>query len=150
MSDKDCNELESIKLKGFIFDENNDGSLDSIIDYKENAEGRLEEVSVDFDNDGKADAKIYFEYDASGRISKKSVDKNMSGNINYIQTYEYNENGTYSVHYDDNADGKTDFIETFDSSGNAKMEDVRSKSQKIKDSLKDIFIPNKFKKKFEK
>ncbi len=150
MNKDDFNTENLDELKGIVFDENDDGCLDDIVEFKKNSDGRIEEVSLDFNSDGIADAKLYFEYDNLGRLIKKSKDKNLSGKINSVTTYKYDENGKVSVYYDNNADGETDFIETFDKNGNSSIEDVRNTSKKIMETAKDIIIPDKFKKFLDK
>ncbi len=89
---------------------------------------------LDYNLDGTADCRVYFEYDNQNRVIRKSIDKNLSGVINSVVRYEYDREGNPTAYYDDNADGKTDYVETSD--GN--IEDVRDTSQKISDTAGDV------------
>ncbi len=137
------NEIE--ELQNLLFDENDDGSLDNIVEYSKNELGQVIAVSLDFDGDNKTDAKVYLEYDETGRIIKKSTDKNHDGKIDSVVTYEYVGKSKPVIHYDDNADGKTDYIESTDEkTGEIIITDVRGRKQRIVETIKDI-LP-KFKK----
>ena len=139
------NEEQKNQLKILVFDENNDGSLDNIIEYATNEFGQVSEVLLDFDNDGKADFKVYFEYDEKGRLHKKLKDVNLSGKINTVELYEYDENGNLTIKYDDNADGKYDFIETPD----GEIKDIRDAKTLITDRIVGLF-PKKIREKLLK
>lgn len=127
-------------LEGLIFDENCDGSLDNIVDYSKDEFGNVISASLDFDGDGVADSKVYFEYDEQGRIVQKSMDKDSDGKIDSVAYYKYDDAGNVSVHYDDNADGKVDYIETTDENGETYIKDVRDRKQKIMETIKDVFF----------
>ncbi len=127
-------------LEGLIFDENCDGSLDNIVDYSKDAFGNILSASLDFDGDGVADSKVYFEYDDQGRMVQKSMDKNSDGKIDSVAYYKYDEAGNVSVHYDDNADGKVDYVETTDADGKTVIKDIRDKKQKIMETIKNVFF----------
>ena len=72
------NQNEVKELSCLLFDENEDGSLDNIVEYNKDEHGNIVAISLDFDGDGVTDAKAYLEYDEQGRIVKKSMDKNRS------------------------------------------------------------------------
>ena len=127
-------------LKCFIFDENEDGKIDIIVEYTKDELGRIITVTLDYDNDGIPDSKIYLEYDAEGNICKKGIDKNLNGKIDSIVIFERDNQGNISVHYDDNADGKIDFIETTDENGNITIKDTRGTIQKVKETIKNVFF----------
>ena len=127
-------------LKNLLFDENEDGSLDNIVEYNKDEYGNIVAISLDFDGDGIADAKAYLEYDNMGRIVKKSMDKDSDGKIDYVVTYQYDENGKITTHYDDNADGKVDYIESTDENGKTTITDVRGTVQKIAETIKNVFF----------
>ena len=133
-------EKEIKELGCLLFDENEDGSLDNIVEYNKDEFGNIIAISLDFDGDGKADAKAYLEYDELGRIIKKSMDKNSDGKIDYVVTYLYDENGKITTHYDDNADGKVDYVESTDENGKTIITDVRGKTQKIMETIKNILF----------
>ena len=82
----------------------------------------------------------YFEYDEQGRIVQKSMDKDSDGKIDSVAYYKYDDAGNVSVHYDDNADGKVDYIETTDENGETYIKDVRDRKQKIMETIKDVFF----------
>ena len=128
------------ELKNLLFDENEDGSLDNIVEYNKDEHGNIIAISLDFDGDGITDAKAYLEYDEHGKIVKKSMDKNSDGKIDYVVTYQYDENGKITTHYDDNADGKVDYVETTNENGETVITDVRGKKQKIMETIKNIFF----------
>ena len=91
------------------------------------------------------DAAVFFEYSETGRVVKKSIDKNLSGVINAVVEYDYDENGNPVVLYDDDADGKIDFIERINEAGETAIDDIRSKKQKFTDILKVILGRKKLK-----
>ena len=131
-------ELQSIKC--LVFDENEDGILDNIVEFTKNGLGRVATISLDYDGDGKIDTKIYLEYNDDGSISKKCIDKNLDGKIDAIEIYSYDENGFKTVQYDDNADGKIDFIEMTDENGETIIKDKRGNTQKIVETIKNVFF----------
>ncbi len=122
-----------------IFDENFDGELDNVIEYKENEQGKICEVSLDYDKDGTADLKIFYIYDNVGRLYKKYIDSNLDGKIDSIQTFVFDENGKVTIEYDDNADGKVDYIEFENELGKTEIKDVRDIKTKLENMVKDIF-----------
>ncbi len=133
--------IEDIKsLEGFMLDDNEDGALDNIVGYKRDSSGRIVELSIDFDGDNMADSKIFIEYDNAGRIYKVYRDKNHDGTIDSVVIYEYGADETRTVQYDDNADGKIDYIEKIDESGLTTITDVRDFKQKFKEAFKEIFF----------
>ena len=127
-------------VENMVFDENYDGTLDKIVEYNKNEAGQIVSVSLDYDGDGTIDAKVYFEYDDGGRVVQKSIDKNVNGKIDSVAMYKYDASGNVSIHYDDNADGKVDYIETTDENGNTIIKDVRDKKQKIIETIKNVFF----------
>ena len=52
----------------------------------------------------------------------------------------YDENGKITTHYDDNADGKVDYIESTDENGKTTITDVRGTVQKIAETIKNVFF----------
>lgn len=129
-----------------VFDEDTDGTIDSVIEYKTNGINQIISVSLDNDDDGNVDRKIFFEYDNEGRLSKKLKDSNNNGVIDSIVIYEYDQEGNVTVHYDDNADGKVDYIETKDNNGEIVITDVRDLKQKMLETLPQILPFVKIKK----
>ena len=134
------NQNEVKELGCLLFDENEDGSLDNIVEYHKDEYGNIVAISLDFDGDGVADAKAYLEYDEQGRIVKKSMDKDSDGKIDSVVYYEYDENGKASAKYDDNADGKVDYVEATDENGKTTITDVRGRTQKIMETIKNVFF----------
>ena len=124
-------EQDAKELSKFIFDENCDGSIDTILEYKKNDKGQICELTLDTDCDDIADCKIFLEYDSIGRIERKAVDKNLSGKINSVETYEYDELGNKVIKYDDNADGKIDYMTFVSPNGYESIVDLRSVKEKI-------------------
>jgi len=135
---ENLNEEQAKELYFLAFDENEDGILDDIVEFSTNEQGLVSEVLIDYNHDYRADMKIYFEYDATGRLIKKSKDKNLNGEIDSIETYEYDENGKATIIYDDNADGKADYLETPD----GEIKDLRKKKDIILERIRNIFPPN--------
>ena len=70
----------------------------------------------------------------------------MSGNINAIVEYVYDDLGNQTILYDDNADGKADFVEYKNELDNVELHDIRPKFQKFTDFLKDIVGKERFEK----
>ena len=135
----ELNEGDVTSIADFVFDENDDGIIDNIVEYKTDAFGRIIEICLDYDGDNVTDSKVFFEYGIDGKINKVYKDKNHDGIIDSIATYEYDSSGNKTVYYDDNADGKVDYIEKIDENGLTVIKDVRDFKQKIKETLKDIF-----------
>ncbi len=126
------------EINKLVFDENDDGLLDKIVQVDRNDLGQISKVILDFEGDNIPDIAVYFEYDSLGRVITKSLDTNLDNSINKIIKYQYDDNGNYTIFYDDNADGKTDFIEKTDDQGNVRIHDVRSKTQKFSEIIKDF------------
>lgn len=141
MNDANRNELNVL-----VFDENDDGMLDNIVSFERNEKGLVSKVLLDFDGDNTPECAVFFEYDEAGKLKKKSIDKNLSGKINAVIEYDYDENGNPIVLYDDDADGKVDFIESTNTDGGTVVDDVRSRKQKFTDILKDIIGRKRFEK----
>ena len=68
------------------------------------------------------------------------MDKNSDGKIDSVIYYEYDENGKVSAKYDDNADGKVDYVEATDENGKTIITDVRGTVQKITETIKNVFF----------
>lgn len=143
MSEMFNNEIRK-ELEGLVFDENEDGMLDNITAFERDERGLVSKVLLDFNGDNIPEVAVYLEYDEYGRVCKKSIDKNLSGKINASVEYRYDESGNPVMVYDDNADGKIDFVEHTNSSGKVVVEDLRNKSQKFTDLLKGLIGKEKF------
>ena len=129
------NEQNKEELKILVFDENDDGMLDNIVSFERDGAGRISKVVLDFEYDDIPDVTIYFEYDAQDRLKKKIIDKNMDGKANAVVEYDWDEQGNPIIRYDDNADGRIDFVERKDESETTHIDDVRPNTQKFTDFL---------------
>jgi|GEM_PF-6208615 len=132
------NDENRSELNVLVFDENDDGMLDNIVSFERNERGLISKVLLDFDGDNTPECAVFLEYDEIGKLKKKSIDKNLSGKINAVVEYDYDENGNPIVCYDDDADGKIDFIERKNAEGKTVVDDIRSRKQKFTDTLKGL------------
>jgi len=103
------------------YDNNADGTADSISTYTYDTSGNRLTNSYDGNANGTADNIRSYTYDSSGNQLTDSYDTNADGTASIINTYTYDSSGNRLTNsYDGNANGTADNIisYTYDSSGN--------------------------------